>query len=385
MLTHDNLSPYKINIANHRLKVIIYEHFSSNGLKETDDWSLACEGFSMARTLFSRFLSLDCVKPVMILNEGLLSIFSPMERQSLYIVSDGKGQKMLFELCRSRPAVVIIAPETHELSVRLASKAGAAGAMLLGSHPCALRTASNKARLLKVLKDKGIPCPPFRSAQDQTMLKTAASSWGFPLVVKPVCGTGGEKTALLQDEHDLEEFLKSKNRADFKDLIVQPFVEGMPASLSLLISRSGKAHLISVNEQKIAISKKGEGRPAGFRYMGGRTGLSEKDYSRYGTDRNDLQQLAQVVVDALLPGLMGYAGIDLIMTAKGPQVLEVNPRMTTPLAALGRHVSWNIASVLLEACISDDVPQLPPAPEIDFSKEDMACRNMFTRRSSVGI
>jgi len=384
MFTHDNILPYKINIANHRLKVIIYEHFSSNGLKETDDWSFACEGLFMARTLFSRFLSLDYVKPVMIVNEGLSSAFGPAERQSLYIVSDGKGEEALLELCGSRPAVVIIAPETNGLSGRLASKAIKAGGIILGPSPRAIKTASNKARLLETLKDKGIPCLPFRSAQDQTTLKAAASSWGFPLVVKPACGTGGEKSALLEDEHDLDEFLKSKNRADFKDLIVQPFVEGMPASLSLLVSRSGKAHLISINEQKIALDEKGEGRPAGFRYMGGRTGLSEKDYGRFGADRNDLQRLAQAVADAL-PGLMGYAGIDLIMTAKGPQVLEVNPRMTTPLAMLGRYVSWNIASALLEACISDNVPQLPHVPEIDFSKEDIACRNLFTRRSSVGI
>lgn len=142
--------------------------------------SLACEGFFMARTLFFRFLSLDCVRPVMILNEGLSSVFSPAEQQSLYIVSDGKGQKVLFELCRSRPAVVIIAPETNGLSARLASKAIKAGGIILGPSPRALKTASNKARLLKVLKDKGIPCLPFRSAQDQTTLKMQPPRGVFP-------------------------------------------------------------------------------------------------------------------------------------------------------------------------------------------------------------
>lgn len=91
--------------------------------------------------------------------------------------------------------------------------------------------------------------------------KNAASSWGFPLVVKPACGTGGEKSALLQNEQDLKEFLKSKNRADLKDLIVKPFVEGMPAGLSFLISQSRMARLISVNEQKIALDEKGDSRP----------------------------------------------------------------------------------------------------------------------------
>lgn len=380
MFTHDNLLSYNINIANHRLKVMIYEHFSSNGLKETDDWSLACEGFFMARTLFSRFLSLDCARPVMIVNEGFSSAFGPTEQQSLYIVPDGKGEEALLELCGSRPAVVIIAPETNGLSACIASKAIAAGGTILGPSPRVIKTASNKARLPEVLKDKDIPCPPFRSAQDQTTLKSAASSWGFPLVVKPTCGTGGEKSALLEDERDLHEFLKSNMKAGLKGLIVQPFLEGMPASLSLLVSRSGKAHLISVNEQKIALDEKGDGRPAGFRYTGGRTGLSGKDYSRFAADRNDLQRLAQAVADAF-PGLMGYAGIDLIMTSKGPQVLEVNPRMTTPLAVLGSRVSWNIASALLEACISDDIRQLPQVPKIDFSREDIVCKNLFTRRS----
>jgi predicted ATP-grasp superfamily ATP-dependent carboligase len=68
---------------------------------------------------------------------------------------------------------------------------------------------------------------------------------------------------------------------------------------------------------------------------------------------------------------LGYSGIDLILTEKGPLILEVNPRMTTPLAILARHVRWNMADALLEACLFGRIPEELPVPVTVFKEEDI--------------
>jgi hypothetical protein len=359
------------NVSGSYRQVIIYEHFSSGETKGKNDISLVYEGLFMAKTMLSCFSRLDYIKPLLILNERFSFAFDPTGGQNQYIVHNDEGERALFELCGSRP-VVLIAPETQGLSARLALKVTQAGGIILGSAPGAVKIASDKARLLGLLADKGVPCPPFAVVCDQTTIKEAALSWGFPLVVKPSCGTGGEGSVLLSNDIELDEFLTSK-KADSRGLIIQPFIKGFPASLSILATSSGKAYLVSVNEQKIALSESGDGKSASFRYIGGKTGLSEEDYAVYGsTSLEYLQELSQTVVDAI-PGLMGYVGIDLIMTTKGPQVLEVNPRITTPLAFLGKFAAWNIAEALMEACLLDKLPSDPAVPKIDFTVEGLSC------------
>ena len=57
--------------------------------------------------------------------------------------------------------------------------------------------------------------------------------------------------------------------------------------------------------------------------------------------------LASAVARAL-PGLWGYCGVDFIETDSGPQVLEVNPRLTTSYAGLRRATGLNCAQLVLD-------------------------------------
>ena len=48
-----------------------------------------------------------------------------------------------------------------------------------------------------------------------------------------------------------------------------------------------------------------------------------------------------------MPGLWGYAGVDLIVSDQGPVVLEVNPRLTTSYAGLSQALNMNVAEKIL--------------------------------------
>ncbi len=77
----------------------------------------------------------------------------------------------------------------------------------------------------------------------------------------------------------------------------------------------------------------------GFRYRGGIVGGAE-------AMRERLEPIAARIA-AALPGLWGYAGIDLIESPEGLVALEVNPRLTTSYVGLGRSLGLNPAALVL--------------------------------------
>jgi len=91
---------------------------------------------------------------------------------------------------------------------------------------------------------------------------------------------------------------------------------------------------MSVNEQRIAVFDNQ------LHYMGS-TVNGVRDLER------QCWALAEQVL-AALPGLWGYVGIDFIMGADGPVVLEVNPRVTVSHAGLRQSTSHNPAGLLIE-------------------------------------
>ena len=71
-----------------------------------------------------------------------------------------------------------------------------------------------------------------------------------------------------------------------------------------------------------------------------------------------LGQLGEQVCRAI-PGLWGYVGVDLVMTDRGPVVLEVNPRLTTSYAGIRRSTGWNVAELLIHMLNTTSTLPLP--------------------------
>ncbi|MGH8522453.1 MAG: ATP-grasp domain-containing protein, partial [Gammaproteobacteria bacterium] len=52
-----------------------------------------------------------------------------------------------------------------------------------------------------------------------------------------------------------------------------------------------------------------------------------------------------------VPGLRGYIGIDLVITASGPIVMEINPRLTEAYVGLRQSLRFNPAAPVVDACL----------------------------------
>jgi predicted ATP-grasp superfamily ATP-dependent carboligase len=247
-------------------------------------------------------------------------------------------------------AVWPIAPETGGALERLSAMAEDEGRLLLGSRPQAVRVAASKRATSEILARHGVP-----------MVATAPAAGPWPhsktgWVAKPDDGAGAEDTRVFTDAGELRTWLAQAERAG--RFVVQPLVRGEPASLSALF-RDGQAWLLTCNRQHVVVAE------GGFRHLGGETGALE-------ALRPIFAPIAAKVA-AALPGLWGYAGIDLLMTADGPVVLEVNPRLTTSYVGLGAALGRNPAAMVLAlaagAAPSPATPRTaapsPPAAPMD--------------------
>jgi predicted ATP-grasp superfamily ATP-dependent carboligase len=124
---------------------------------------------------------------------------------------------------------------------------------------------------------------------------------------------------------------------------LEPWVEGEALSLSLLCTAQN-AEMLSVNRQRIAIDAQGR---LFFE------GVTVDALGRDDLRMHALRALAMQVARAI-PGLRGFAGIDLVWhPQRGPVVIEVNPRVTCAYVGLSAALGRNLAAELVASRLHD--------------------------------
>jgi predicted ATP-grasp superfamily ATP-dependent carboligase len=235
-----------------------------------------------------------------------------------------------------------IAPETGGVLERLAHMAETAGVTLLGCPPSAIALATSKRTTIAKLAAAGIPTPYTLPLAAFHQLPQSVSGY----VVKPDDGCGAEGVHIFQNQRELARYAAgiAATRAE-TNLIVQPRIRGEAHSLSL-ICRNGNAALLSCNRQLLTNTG------TQLRYVGFVVGGAEKYREAY-------VRLAERIATAI-PQLSGYVGVDLIASPVGPVVLEINPRLTTPYAALSHSLETNVAALILTSALGRPLPAVRP-------------------------
>lgn len=224
-------------------------------------------------------------------------------------------------------AVWPIAPETGGILERLCRDVESAGKVLLTSPSAAVRLAASKLATIRRLERHGLPVVPTLPLGEWRRARF------YPCVFKPDDGVGCDGA-----------FISTAENPDplGGDWIVQPFLEGEPVSLSILFAR-GEARLLSCNRQCVYRTRN-------------RFRLEACKVNAFFDTDGSWQDLAARIA-AALPELWGYAGVDLILTAEGPRLLEINPRLTTSYAGLHRALGRNPAVEVLRL---HETGRLPP-------------------------
>jgi predicted ATP-grasp superfamily ATP-dependent carboligase len=218
-------------------------------------------------------------------------------------------------------AVLLIAPESDGILIRLAEMVMAAGVRLLGPTPEAIRLCSDKLALAQHWGNRGVPTP------ITTLADVAPTS--YPVVVKPRDGAGSCDTVLCRNAEDFRAARKPNS-------IVQPYHSGIAASVAFIDGTPMPACL------QVQSS---DGR---FQYLGGECPIDKKLAKR----------ALRIAIRAFMgmQGLNGYCGVDLLL-GKEDMAIEINPRLTTSYIGLRAILRYNLAGMMIGQMLPYAMPR----------------------------
>lgn len=217
---------------------------------------------------------------------------------------------------------LLIAPESDGLLAQSVAMLQSTGVRVLNGFGDFLRSASDKWETARILSAAGVPHPPTWTVASLPAPEAIPSAQAF--VVKPRDGCGTDDVRIFPT---LEEAIAA---AEHEGRIIQPWVEGRPASVAVVVEANDMTVLPAVSQ---AITSED------CNYRGGRGPLGEEDQRRAAN-------LARLAIRALPRTIRGFIGFDLVL-ADDPErdcVIEVNPRLTTSYVGLRHIVEGNLAA-----------------------------------------
>ncbi|MFF3719740.1 ATP-grasp domain-containing protein [Streptomyces prasinus] len=269
-------------------------------------------------------------------------------------------------------------PELHGLisSTDTWTPAGAALTDRLGLpglDPAVLRLTRDKAAVRNRLHEVGLTrgravegAGPDREARG-LLLKEV----GLPAVLKDTAGTGSQNVWLARDEGELDAALAEASGRDLRGrLFAEPYFSG-PVYSAETLTWSGRTRLLGVSSRLMSPEPH-------FREE-----ITAFPVAFPGPQRTSLERWLDRVLAAI-----GYtdrfAHVEFVLTADGPEVVEVNPRIGGALVGEGmcRALGVNVYEAMIEAALGRRPrlmnATLPGGPAVAFVLGYPAAPGVFT-------
>lgn len=338
------------------MRILVYEFASGGGFAGRDvPASLGREGSAMRAALARDLVALGA--HVMTTADERFPL-APIHGVDVVIMpaAGARRRGALDRLISLADAVWVIAPETDGCLEELVARVEEKRKVVLGPGAAAIRRAADKAALPRLLSRHGIDHPEtrvFSRLDDWCAIEAAAEELGYPVVAKPARGAGSEGVALARTASGLRRAVDALRATVRERLVLQRYVRGTPASVSLLAD-GRHAIALTTNAQLMTRAFSGPF-SCSFSYGGGVTPFEHPMASA----------AARVAVRTVesIHGLRGYIGVDVVLTRRKPVVIEVNPRLTTAYLGVRATVDENVAGLAIAACKG----RLPDPPAIQRS------------------
>jgi tyramine---L-glutamate ligase len=323
--------------------------------------SVLSEGFGMLRTVTSD-LKAAGHEITVLLDSRISKLNPPITADcTVPIFNYQEVKRFLIGIAKINDAILIIAPETGQILQSLVELVEKTNKVSLNSESRIISKVANKAILYRALRKNHLPIPETLEASVNDNLaqvkRAIKAKLNYPLVLKPVDGVSCSGLSIVKEEKEIEPAIKKikKESAD-NQFVVQEFVEGEAASVSLLCVK-GKALSLSLNQQTIKT-----GAPeAVSNYQGGSIPFDHPL-------KQEAFDIAQKVVNSF-EGLRGYVGVDLVLAKNEVFVVDVNPRLTTSFVGLSRVANFNVAEALVNSILKGVLPTKPETTGyVAFSK-----------------
>jgi len=275
-------------------------------------------------------------------NEGIESCtISNIKPNQLY--------KKILENVSNSDNTILIAPNYELLKISRFLKEHNVFEKVLISPLDALEKTLNKFNLYtnldNELKNVSIPLPKTIKFSD-----FHADSINFPLIIKPIYGTGCENTYFFKTSESYNAFIQTGEQKFNENFIVQEFIDGIHTSVCLFAGK--KIEPVSLNGQYIDFNINfGQGK---IYYKGGVVPFYGNEYIK------DIKSIQEQIFEHSKSvcahlNLRGYIGMDFVIDWKNKKnyLIEINPRITTSAVALSKAANLNIAKLHI-ACFRDE-------------------------------
>ena len=185
---------------------------------------------------------------------------------------------------------------------------------LPGPAPDVARAATHKHRMKKVLSGAGVPCPGFELARSAPQALRAACRIGWPVVTKPMMGSGSRGVILAYTEKELQAAYRvARQVSHVRGVLIEEFARGRHVCVETFSWR-GRHRVLCVIERTVT-------GPPHF------VELEHRFPSTF--EKKILLQMEETAVAGLhaLGIESGPAHIDMIVTERGPLISEIGARL----------------------------------------------------------
>ncbi|MCP2257839.1 Biotin carboxylase [Streptoalloteichus tenebrarius] len=222
---------------------------------------------------------------------------------------------------------------------------------LPGPAPDAVRLVRDKARLRDHLHRHGLSRGASHAFDPATTTAAElAAHVSYPAIVKDTAGTGSQNVWLLNGTEDLEDVLAAGRAARLRGvLLVEPYFVG-PLYSAETLTWDGETRLLGISSR--GLSPEPLFREESLSFPVAFSPERTVELTDWIT-----RVLAAVGFDN------GFAHTEFVMTARGPEVVEINPRLGGALLgeAVCRSVEHNIYDAFLDLALGQR-PALMDAP-----------------------
>ena len=299
-------------------KVLIFEWITGGGLQYSDEAidlksTMYRQGHSMRTSVADDFVAAG--------HEVCVLVDSRVDdpcRDGIKILPAGKDLKQtICSAAAESDFILVIAPECEGILLKCADWLVGHSSNWLFPNRQFIELCSDKRATIEFLSARGVPTPSSVSHE--------SSRW----VVKPNDGCGSQGIRVFNSEsgeNELKEYRQSP------DWLVEPYVEGIPASVSAI----------------------GGATPTFLRPL--RQCFATEPIGEFIRGVDDLEpaqiemalELATAVCHAL-PQTAGYFGIDMVIGQHHATAIEVNPRLTDSYSTLQKIHDFNIAAAMIDS------------------------------------
>ncbi|MHA1383160.1 MAG: ATP-grasp domain-containing protein [Candidatus Helarchaeota archaeon] len=344
----------------------MFEFFSGGGsASQPVSNSILSEGYAMLNSIVSDFRRIGH-HIISTLDYRIMRFDPLLMANEIFEISYKDDFKVKFDniLSQDIDAVFIIAPEIDNILFRLVKRVEDKKIIVLGPTSNAIKITADKFQTIKKLLNVAkipktellsIKIPPEEVIQ-------ISKKVGLPFIMKPIDGIAAMGISLINKREEIIKGIECiKQESNEDKYIIQEYIKGIDASLSLLVGKEAIIPL-TLNYQNIDLKEAD--------YRGGYTPLENPL-------KDEIIEQSKNIVKKI-PGLKGYVGIDYVITPEKAYFMEINPRLTTSYIGLRSVCKQNVANAIIDLIVhkKKHLPEFEFQGYSHFSKIDLTIPNL---------